>query len=116
MEWSPVNSYSLGLSLSVCQDSLTGLAWLGSDWSLRLWLALWLHEQSQDEYFLGKSLLNHNYRLNLLEHVLHAAKLYLHSGNGAREHSDLLKAIEDAEKSESRPGDEPHLENQDIVL
>ncbi len=75
-----------------------------------------LHEKNQDEYFLGKSLLNHNVRLNLLEHVLQAAKHYLHSGGGAREHGELLNAIKQAEDSESRPGDEPHRENRDIVL
>jgi hypothetical protein len=78
--------------------------------------AAYLHEQSEDDYFLGKSLLNHHYRLNLLEHVHQAAKHYLHTGNGAREHSELLKAIEEAEKAESRPGDEPHLENEDVIL
>ena len=75
-----------------------------------------MHEKNQDEDFVGKSLLNHNYRLKLLEHVLHAAKHYLHSGDGAREHSELLKTIEQAELSEFRPGDEPHRENHDIVL
>ena len=75
-----------------------------------------MHEKNQDENFVGKSLLNHNYRLKLLEHVLNAAKHYLHSGDGAREHKKLLKSIEQAEESESRPGDEPHRENHDIVL
>ena len=78
--------------------------------------AAWLREHGQDDYFLGKSLLNHDYRLRLLDHVLQATKLYLHSGDGAREHTELLKTIEDAENAEARPGDEPHLENQDIVL
>jgi hypothetical protein len=75
-----------------------------------------LREQNKDEHFLGKALLNHNYRLHLLEHVLRAAKIYLHSGEGAREHSELLKAIAEAEKAETRPGDEPRLGNQDIVI
>jgi hypothetical protein len=75
-----------------------------------------MYEKNQDEYFVGKSLLNHNDRLNLLEHVLHAAKHYLHSGGGAREHGELLKVIKQAEESGSRPGDEPHRENHDIVL
>jgi len=78
--------------------------------------AKWMREHGQDDYFLGKSLLNHDHRLQLLDHVLQATKLYLHSGDGAREHTDLLKAIEAAEKAEARPGDEPHLENQDVVL
>ena len=75
-----------------------------------------MRDHGEDEQFLGKSLLNHNHRLKLLQHVLHAAKLYLHSGDGAREHSELLKAINEAEKSEFRPGDEPHLENHDVIL
>ena len=78
--------------------------------------AAWLREHDQDNHFVGKALLNHDHRLRLLDHVLQAAKLYLHSGDGAREHTDLLKAIEEAENAESRPGDDPHSQNQGVIL
>ena len=32
--------------------------------------AAWLRENDVDEHFVGKALLNHNYRLHLLEDVL----------------------------------------------
>ncbi|MEZ5488957.1 MAG: hypothetical protein R3F50_01405 [Gammaproteobacteria bacterium] len=78
--------------------------------------AAWLREHNQDEYFLAKSPMSHDYRLKFLEHVLQAAKIYLHSGNGARGHSELLRAIAKAEQTEACPGVEPHLENHDVIL
>lgn len=60
-----------------------------------------MREQGDDPYHLGKALLNHNYRIELLEKVLQAAELYLHSGQGSHEHSQLLRAIEAAKKSGS---------------
>ena len=59
--------------------------------------AAWLREHDMDEYFLGKSLLNHNYRLHLLEDVLIKAKQYLHSGESAQAHRELVRAVEKAE-------------------
>ena len=58
-----------------------------------------LREQGEDEYYIGKSLLNLNYRIKYLEFVLNKASLYLHSGEGAVEHAELVKAIEEAEKA-----------------
>jgi DNA repair protein RadC len=60
-----------------------------------------MREQGDDPCHLGKVLLNHNYRIELLEKVLQAAELYLHSGQGSHEHSQLLRAIEVAKKSAS---------------
>ena len=67
--------------------------------------AIRLRENGEDEHFLGKSLLNHNYRLQLLEDVLTKAKLYLHSGHSSREHTLLVKAIEKAEQAGRLPGE-----------
>jgi hypothetical protein len=62
--------------------------------------AAWLRENGADEYFVGKSLLNHNYRIKHLEQVLKAAKNYLHSGMSAgHELSVLQKAIEHADEA-----------------
>ncbi|MCK5874479.1 MAG: hypothetical protein KAG82_07305 [Alcanivoracaceae bacterium] len=68
--------------------------------------AAWLRENDVDEHFLGKSLLNHNYRLHLLEDVQHKAKLYLHSGSSAQAHRELLRAIEKAEAASRDIGEE----------
>lgn len=68
--------------------------------------AAWLREHDMDEHFLGKSLLNHNYRLHLLEDVLHKAKQYLHSGSSAQAHRELLRAIEKAEIASRDIGEE----------
>ena len=67
--------------------------------------AAWLRENDVDEHFLGKSLLNHNYRLNLLEEVMQKAKQYLHSGSSAQAHRELLRAIEKAEVASRDAGE-----------
>lgn len=58
-----------------------------------------LREQGLDEHCLGKTLLNHHYRLGLLEEVLSKARQYLHSGESAQSHRALLAAIERAERA-----------------
>lgn len=69
--------------------------------------AIQLREQGKDEFFIGKSLLNMNYRLQSLEHVLSKTKHYLHSGLAAREHTELLRVIELADKiSQEKPLDD----------
>jgi hypothetical protein len=60
-----------------------------------------MREQGEDPCHLGKVLLNHNYRIEMLEKVLQAAELYLHSGQGSHEHSQLLRAIEAAKNAGS---------------
>jgi hypothetical protein len=62
--------------------------------------AAWLRENDADEHFIGKSLLNHNYRLHLLEDVLVKARHYLHSGQSAQGHRELIQAIEKAEATD----------------
>lgn len=59
-----------------------------------------LREHNKDEFFVGKSLLNLNYRIYYLEKVLTAAKEYLHTGFGSKEQTDLLHAIEKADKAD----------------
>jgi hypothetical protein len=58
-----------------------------------------LREQDEDMHFIGKSLMNLNYRIYYLEKALKAAKEFLHTGLGAKEHTDLLHAIEKADKA-----------------
>ncbi len=65
-----------------------------------------LREQGEDLFYIGKSLLNLNYRMGFLEDVLAKANVYLHSGESAEEHAKLLKAIERAEKASMGPGEE----------
>ena len=59
-----------------------------------------LREQGEDTFFLAKSLLNLNYRIRFLA----KANLYLHSGEGAHEHAELVKAIEEAEEASLAAG------------
>lgn len=65
-----------------------------------------MREQDMDENFVAKTLLSHQYRLHKLLHVMEVTKHYLRSGHGSREHTDLLKAIEEAEQAEYRPGED----------
>lgn len=65
-----------------------------------------MRESGNDDCFLGKSLLNLNYRVNALEDVLDKAKHYLHSGHGSHEHTLLLKSIEKAEKADAFLGED----------
>ena len=60
-----------------------------------------LREHTDDEHYLGKVLLNLNYRMKLLQEVKQAAKLFLHSGEAVYHHADLIKAIERADAAET---------------
>ncbi|TNF33190.1 MAG: hypothetical protein EP312_09980 [Gammaproteobacteria bacterium] len=66
-----------------------------------------MREHDEDPHFIAKALLNHNYRIPLLEAVMEAAKHYLRSGNGPHEHTVLMKAIEKADAASRRPGEDP---------
>ncbi len=59
--------------------------------------AVKMREQGLDPDFIAKSLLNLNYRFDLMMKVLAQTKLYLHSGESPQEHSRLVRAIEKAE-------------------
>jgi hypothetical protein len=52
-----------------------------------------LREHGLDEHFLGKSPLNLNYRMKFMEELRAKANLYLHSGDGAHEHAEMVLAI-----------------------
>ena len=69
-----------------------------------------MREQGEDPHYLAKVLLNHNYRIEILEKVLHAAELYMHSGQAAHEHSQLVRAIETAKKAGSNSSDNDVLD------
>ena len=57
-----------------------------------------MREAGQDPYFMGKSLMNLNYRIHYLERVLYSAKEFIHTGLAPQQETDLMRAIEKAEK------------------
>ena len=59
-----------------------------------------MREAGDDPQHLAKVLLNHHYRLDLLNKVMHAAELYMRSGQSSQEHSRLIRAIEAARNAE----------------
>jgi len=61
-----------------------------------------MREQGEDPCFVAKSLLNLNYRLGHLEHVLQAAERYLHSGLAEHNHAELIKSIETFKRADAR--------------
>ena len=69
-----------------------------------------MREQGEDPHHIAKVLLNHNHRIDVLEKVLHAAELYLHSGHSAHEHAELLKAIKTAKHASSNTTDHDALD------
>ena len=77
-----------------------------SELEIALAKAAEMRESGQDGQFVAKSLLNLNYRMGFYDELLEKAKLYLHSGEGAHEHSMLLKAIEKVEEASLAPGEE----------
>ncbi len=60
-----------------------------------------MREQGEDPHFLAKSLLNLNYRLRYLQRVLQAADTFLHYGQEAKLHTELLRAIDEAKQVEA---------------
>lgn len=73
--------------------------------------AVRMREQGEDPHYLAKVLLNHNYRIDTLMKVLHAAELYLHSGQASHEHSQLVRAIEVAKKASVNSTDSKPLKH-----
>ena len=61
-----------------------------------------LRESGEDTDFLGKALLNCNYRNGLLLEVLYAAEHYLRSGMAEAEHTRLVRAIDKARQADDR--------------
>ena len=61
-----------------------------------------MREQGEDAHCVAKALLNLNYRNESLVRVLHAAEAYLHSGLAETEHTQLIRAIEQARAVDER--------------
>lgn len=61
--------------------------------------AIRMRESGQDPDYVAKALLNLNYRVQKLEHVLAASKRYLHAGQSVSDHRHLLAALQAAEKA-----------------
>lgn len=68
-----------------------------------------MREHNNDPDFIAKSLLSLNYRFEVWQKVVLAAKLYLHSGQNATEHSRLVKALREAERFDDINHDESQL-------
>lgn len=69
-----------------------------------------MRESGKDPDYLAKALLNHHYRLGLLEAVHTAVEHYLHSGLAEREHTVLLKTLEKLRKAEERTAGGEHTD------
>ena len=78
----------------------------GEELEIALAQAIQLREQGEDTHHMAKALLNLNYRMKFMEDVLDKADLYLHSGEGAKEHADLVRAIERANLAARAAGEE----------
>ena len=61
-----------------------------------------MREKKEDPHFLAKTVLNMDYRIKSLEKIYHSAALYLHSGQGATEHTRLLQAMNSYESLDNR--------------
>lgn len=62
-----------------------------------------LREGGDDEFFIGRTLLNHHHRLQLLEEVYRAASSYVHGESGSQ-HARLVKALEAYRAYDEAPG------------
>lgn len=61
-----------------------------------------MREQGDDGLFIAKALLNLNYRQQYYDALLHAVERYFHSGQGEREHTLLIKALERVRQIDER--------------
>jgi hypothetical protein len=69
-----------------------------------------MREQGEDPHHIAKALLNLNYRVSKLENVMHAAELYMRSGEGGQEHAELVRAIKSAKDASSNTADHDKLD------
>lgn len=67
--------------------------------------AIAMREGGHDPDHVAKSLLSLHYRMQKMEHVLEAAKHYLHAGQSATDHRTLLQAIQAAEQANAVEGE-----------
>jgi len=63
-----------------------------------------MRETNQDPHFVAKALLNHDYRLKLLEQLHEAVEHYFRSGQGDLEHAKLTRILEKIRSEERHPG------------
>jgi hypothetical protein len=61
-----------------------------------------MREQGDDPKFVAKALLNANYQVDQLNHVLAAVELYFNSGMAVTEHQKLKKAVATAKQAIDR--------------
>ncbi len=61
-----------------------------------------MREAGEDPMFIAKALLNANYQVQQLNHVLAAVELYFHSGMAVTEHQKLKRAVEKAKEAIDR--------------
>jgi hypothetical protein len=67
-----------------------------------------MRETGEDPKFIAKALLNANYQVEQLKHVLAAVELYFHSGMAVSEHQKLKRAVEKAKLAIDRSGGLEH--------
>lgn len=67
-----------------------------------------MREHDEDPKFVAKALLNANYQVEQLEHVLAAVELYFRSGMAVTEHQKLKKAVDKAKLAIDRTGGLEH--------
>lgn len=65
--------------------------------------AIKMRESGNDPDFVAKTLLNQNYRLQKLERLLSTTRRFLHAGQSVTDRRQLLKVLEEAERSEADP-------------
>jgi len=72
-----------------------------------------MKEHDKDPFFLAKSLLNHNFRLQYYEELLKAADHYINHGQADQQRMKLIKCIEKINNMESRTA---NIDNEDFGL
>ncbi|HET8706278.1 MAG TPA: hypothetical protein VFM46_08260 [Pseudomonadales bacterium] len=63
-----------------------------------------MREQNEDPHFVAKALLNHDYRLKMLEQLYEAVEHYFHSGQSDIEHGKLTRILDKVRSEERHPG------------
>lgn len=67
-----------------------------------------MREQGEDPKHVAKSLLNHEFRLKLLEQLYEQVEHYVRSGQSSTEHSKLTLLMEKIRSEERHPGLDSH--------
>lgn len=69
-----------------------------------------MREHGEDPHHIAKALLNLNHRISKLENVMHAAELYMRSGEGGHEHAELVRSIKSAKYASTSTADRDELD------